>query len=58
MDNLNWSRMAGIVLTLVGLAGYITGVYTEYPGRALSVTLVMVGITLTAIGQSLTEGES
>jgi len=42
----------GLALTAVGTAGYAVGVGTPYPGRSLSVTAVMVGVTLAAIGRS------
>lgn len=46
---MNRVRGAGIVLTVVGLAGYVLGITTDYPGRGFSVTLLMVGITLIAV---------
>lgn len=43
-------RAAGLAFLLAGTLGYVVGVYTPYPGRAFSITAVMVGITLAAIG--------
>jgi len=43
-------RAAGLVVTLAGLAGYLAGVSAAYPGRAFSIPVVMVGLTLVAIG--------
>ncbi len=43
-------RAAGIALCALGVAGYAIGVGQPYPGRAFSVTGVMVGVTLLAIG--------
>ncbi|WP_181861715.1 hypothetical protein [Haloplanus salinus] len=40
----------GTGLTAVGVCGYVGGVLVAYPGRALSLTAIMVGITLAAIG--------
>ncbi|UWG46876.1 Uncharacterized protein HSRCO_0581 [Halanaeroarchaeum sp. HSR-CO] len=40
----------GLVSTLVGIGGYVLGLVVDYPGRAFSVTLAMVGITLLVIG--------
>lgn len=40
---------AGLGLVAVGLLGYGAGVVVAYPGRAFSVTAVMVGVTLLAI---------
>lgn len=39
----------GSGLTILGVCGYGMGVVIAYPGRALSVTAVMVGIALVAI---------
>lgn len=41
-------RLAGLTLAVVGLVGYVVGVYTAYPGRSFSITVVMVGIALAA----------
>jgi hypothetical protein len=41
---------AGVALTVLGLLGYVVGVFAPYPGRAFSVTGVMVGLTLVAVG--------
>lgn len=40
----------GLGLTAAGIVGYTVGVSAPYPGRAFSVTAVMIGITLTAVG--------
>jgi hypothetical protein len=42
--------VAGLALTVLGLVGYVVGVFAPYPGRAFSVTGVMVGLTLVAVG--------
>jgi hypothetical protein len=42
---------AGGVLTALGVVGYVVGVTTPYPGRAFSVTGVMVGVTLLSIAR-------
>jgi hypothetical protein len=53
---MNRTLIGGIGLTALGLAGYLLGVAGDaglvdpYPGRAFSVTGVMVGITLLAVG--------
>lgn len=41
---------AGTFFTVAGVVGYLVGVVAVYPGRAFSVTGVMVGLTLIAIG--------
>lgn len=43
-------RAVGALVTALGLAGYLVGASVAYTGRAFSVTAVMVGLTLLAIG--------
>jgi len=40
----------GAGLTALGVGGYVGGLVVSYPGRGFSITAVMVGITLAAIG--------
>jgi hypothetical protein len=47
---MNRTTAAGAALTVAGVAGYVVGVLAPYPGRAFSITGVMVGITLFAVG--------
>lgn len=49
--------VVGLVSTVLGIGGYVLGVFVEYPGRAFSVTLAMIGITLLVIGDDWGEGE-
>lgn len=42
--------LAGWGLLVAGLLGYLVGVYVPYPGRAFSLTAIMVGIVFAAIG--------
>lgn len=44
------TRLFGGLVTLLGLVGYGVGAAVAYPGRAFSVTAVMLGVTLVAIG--------
>lgn len=44
--------IAGAGLTVVGVCGYVVGVLVAYPGRAFSLTAIMIGITLASIGES------
>ncbi|GGN19778.1 hypothetical protein [Halarchaeum nitratireducens] len=46
-------RIAGVGLALsaLGALGYVAGVLYAYPGRAFTITAVMVGITLCAISE-------
>ncbi|MFB6353517.1 MAG: hypothetical protein ABEJ92_05470 [Halobacteriales archaeon] len=39
----------GLALTGVGLGGYLLGLVQSYPGRAFSLTALMVGIALVAM---------
>lgn len=47
---MNRTRGIGIAVTTGGLAGYLLGVTVSYPGRELSLTAVMVGIAIVAVG--------
>jgi hypothetical protein len=47
----------GLVLTLVGLAGYLVGLWTPYWGRAFSVTTLMVGVALVAMWRAFESSE-
>lgn len=47
-------RALGAALTGVGALGYLAGVLAPYPGRALSLPAVMVGVALLAVGQGET----
>lgn len=49
---MNTTMVAGTVLSGLGLGGYLIGLSVAYPGRAFSVTVLMVGITLAAIGRT------
>jgi len=49
---------AGTLLIGLGVLGYVAGIYVSYPGRAFSVTAVMVGITLVAISDGRLFGGS
>lgn len=46
----NRTSLAGGGLIALSLIGYAVGVVAAYPGRAFSVTGLMVGLTLLAIG--------
>ena len=51
VGRVGWSLVA------VGVAGYGVGLSAAYPGRAFSVTAVMVGVTLVAVRAAF-EGEA
>lgn len=42
--------LVGAGLAGLGIGGYVAGTVVAYPGRAFSLTAVMVGITLSAVG--------
>jgi hypothetical protein len=48
--------VAGVALTALGVVGYLLGLRVAYPGRAFSVSAVMVGVTLLAVGRDGREG--
>ncbi|MFB6308479.1 MAG: hypothetical protein ABEH35_04040 [Haloarculaceae archaeon] len=41
----------GVALSAAGIAGYAVGIYVAYPGRAFSITAVMVGVCLAVFGR-------
>lgn len=47
---MNHVKVAGAVLTVAGLVGYVVGVLAPYPGRGFSLAGVMVGLTLLSVG--------
>lgn len=49
---MNFSTATGAVLTIGGLAGYVAGITVSYPGRSFTVTVVMVGLAVLAIGRA------
>lgn len=50
--------LLGIGLFAVGIVGYVAGIYVAYPGRAFSLTAVMVGLTVAAISQAPSEANA
>lgn len=49
--------LVGAACTALSLVGYTAGVAEPYPGRALAVTGLMVGVSLYVTGRAL-EGRS
>ena len=49
---MNTVSGTGLRLSVAGVAGYLVGVAAPFPGRAFSLTAVMVGVTLLAVGRS------
>ncbi len=48
-QSMHWLRAAGVVVTAAGVASYLVGTAVPYPGRAFSITALIVGITLLSI---------
>jgi hypothetical protein len=44
------TRLAGVVVAALALVGYVVGVVAPYPGRSITLTGLMVGLTLAAVG--------
>lgn len=53
---MNGSLALGVALIVGGIVGYAAGIATPYPGRAFSVTAVMVGLTLLVVGRAGGDG--
>lgn len=49
---MNRILVAGLLLTVLGVVGYTVGLLVTYAGRAFSVTALMVGISLLAVGRA------
>jgi len=47
---MNRSALVGIGLFVAGIVGYVAGIYVAYPGRGFTITAVMIGLALVAIG--------
>ena len=48
--------IAGLVVTAIGVVGYAVGTAVAYQGRAFTLTAVMIGLTLVAIGSANSRG--
>lgn len=44
------ARALGGLVTVAAVVGYAVGVSAAYPGRAFTLTALMIGITLVAVG--------
>ncbi|MDZ7701037.1 MAG: hypothetical protein U5J98_02630 [Halobacteriales archaeon] len=55
---MNRFAVLGVALIVAGLGAYVIGLLNPYTGRAFSITLVMVGITLIAIRKAVGEADS
>jgi len=51
-------QLAGFAFVSIGLVGYVVGIYVAYPGRALSLTAVMVGVALVGVTRTSSRGDS
>ena len=55
---MNTVSGVGVALAVAGVVGYAAGVLAPYPGREFSLTALMVGVTVLAVGRSDTaEGD-
>ena len=51
---MEWPTAVGVGLFIAGLVGYVVGIYVTYPGRAFSLTAIMIGIAVAAIARQST----
>lgn len=49
---MNTVAAVGVTLTVAGVVGYVAGAVVAYPGREFSLTALMVGVTVIAVGRS------
>lgn len=50
---MNRYTITGLCLILGGLGAYVVGIAVTYPGRAFSITAVMIGVSLLAVGTGI-----
>lgn len=55
---MNRAFALGVALTALGVVGYLLGVSGPYPGRAFSITLLMVGVALVAMRRAFDATEA
>lgn len=53
---MNRELVIGAFLLGGGLAGYVVGLGRPFPGRAFTITAIMVGLLLVSVGRSLQGG--
>jgi hypothetical protein len=53
---MNRSTLVGAGLSTAGIVGYAAGIYVAYPGRGFTITAVMIGIALLAMGHRTPSG--
>ena len=49
---------AGLVGAAGGVTGYVVGLFVPYPGRAFSLTLLMFGLSVLAVGRADAQGDA
>ena len=42
----------GGLATLLGIVGYVAGIFVPYPGRSFSLTFLMFGMALALVGRA------
>lgn len=57
VTGMNRELVAGTLTLVAGLVGYVVGTAASYPGRAFSVTAIMVGLLLVATGRVSPDGD-
>ena len=55
---MNAAAVAGALLTVGGLAGYVLGILAPYPGRSFALTALMVGLTVVTVSRASRGAES
>lgn len=53
---MNWESVTGAVLVAGGLAGYVLGTVRPFSGRAFTITAIMLGLLLVAVGRGREPG--
>lgn len=49
---MNLLLAIGTLATILGIVGYVTGIFVAYPGRAFSLTFLMFGMALALVSRS------
>jgi len=49
---MNATAAVGLGLAVLGVAGYVVGLTVPYPGRAFSLTALMLGLTVMAVART------
>lgn len=55
---MNAAAISGALLAVGGLVGYVLGLVAPYPGRAFSLTALMVGLAVVAVSRASKEDDA